>query len=268
MKGIQHASSAALSSEALRAKDARSSAANEQPDDCAEADEHEAADDPMGVQGADGEEEDNEPADDGFGDSIFTSAAGAPAVKKPRVHDAAIASSTPAATPGTISPTEGMSGGPKSVKGKNKGAGKGRNPAPTSSVLPTSNQQATLDKAAEASRKMKDVFGAEKMWDGKVRSRQVDAMAKSTASLSSKLCSLPPERCPDAIELSERLMAEVAEMESRHDAISNLRADPRNNVDQMDKASKDALLTCDLSVLSTMLVKIAADLVKQMDTQD
>ena len=265
LKGIQHASSAALSSEALRAKDARAAAANEQPDEFQDPDEAEVAEDTMGVPAPDGEE-DNEPLDDGFGDSIFTSAAQVPATKKPRVHDTATAgSTTPSATPGTSSPTQVSRGGWTGLKGKIKGAGKNKSPA---SSLPTANQQTTLDKAADASQKMKDVFGAEKMWEGKVRSRQVDAMAKSTASLSSKLCSLPSDRCPDAIELSERLMAEVAEMESRHDAIANLRAEPRNNVDHMDKAAKDAMLTCDLSVLSSMLVKMAADLVKQMDTQD
>ena len=132
----------------------------------------------------------------------------------------------------------------------------------------TPAQQGLLQKASETMQKLKEGFGAEKMWEGSLRRRQVEAMSKSAAALSAKLGALDPKKCPSALQASESMMDEMADVEARFDAFAVVKGDPRTAIETLDPDVQKALLTCDMAVLGAMLSKIAADLLKQMDVQD
>ena len=134
-------------------------------------------------------------------------------------------------------------------------------------AAPTAAQQVVLDKANEALSKIKTSFGADKIWEGIVRRRQVDGFIKSTSALSAKLGGLPSDKVPEALDISQKLMEEVNTLDARYDAITSVRQSPRASVEQMEKPDHDALLTCDMAVLNSMLTKTAADLLKQLDSQ-
>ena len=273
LKGIQQASESAISYAALMEKDRANMMAEE------EAEEDEAPvpvetpgeDDGIQAENLDDDEGQGGADGDGFEDSIFVpaSAVPEPGVPPKRLRTESARPAGNPAIPRREAPA--LSNPLASHSGRSPAAGHQPELGPakkkTGAGL-SAKEQSVLDKAEESLNKMADVFGPEKMWEGKVRSRQVEAMARAASSSSSKLCSISEEKCPQAHDLSNKLMVAVSDMEARHDAITHIRADARQSVESLDKHKVDAILTCDLSVLSSMLVKTGADLVKLMDTQD
>ena len=268
LQGVEKARASAITERQLYEKDLAREAASVHEE------LEEAVGSASGQDDAEGEElheededmpENSKPVEDGFDDIIFKAAldqaAPAPASKKHRSAEPAASSKAlpdSHAAPAVMNARAGLA--------KEARAGTTRHGKPAGA--PSAQQQAVLDKAKEMRAKILDVFSAEKMWEGKVRQRQVEAISKSASTMSGKLGSLPQDKCPMALTESSELMDEISAMESRYDAISCLRAEPRASIDGMEKCNLDALLTCDLATLSTMLMKVAADLIKLMETQD
>ena len=130
----------------------------------------------------------------------------------------------------------------------------------------TPGQEALVAKGEESLQKMKTNYSAEKLWEGGVRSRQIDALQKSSSQISAKLSALPMT-CQRGHDLSTDIMAQVSSIEQMFELFTLLRADISPFLDTMETESEDVLLSCDMSVLSGMLLKTAAEFIKKTDSQ-
>lgn len=148
---------------------------------------------------------------------------------------------------------------------KGRGRGSVKNPVEADAEM-TPGQESLVTKGEEALQKLKTNYSAEKLWEGPVRSRQIEALAKSSSQIASKLSALPLG-CQRGHDLSSEIMGQVSSAQEMFELFTTMRADIAPFLDTMEKDAEELLLSCDMSVLSGMLLKTAADFIKKTDSQ-
>lgn len=168
-------------------------------------------------------------------------------------------------TPKSTQPPKSFAATLSSGKGRGRGALNKASAEEEDSEL-TPGQESLVTKGEEALEKLKTNYSAEKLWEGGVRPRQIEALAKSSSQVSSKLSALPLT-CQRGHDLSSEIMGQVSAIQEVFDLFTKLRADITPFLDTMEKEAEDVLLSCDMSVLSGMLLKTAAAFIKNTDSQ-
>ena len=116
--------------------------------------------------------------------------------------------------------------------------------------------QAAISKAEKAKAK---ILTAEQLWHGKTRERQISAITQACLTAATKLHGLHDD---EASIIAQEITTASGVMESQYQLFSKLKSDPSAAVSALDDADYEALMTCEISVLYTVLSTTAEELLK------
>ena len=153
-------------------------------------------------------------------------------------------------------------------KGLGKGHVKGPGKIPDLPVkTPKSkgtNAELALSKAREAIAKYEDMFSDTKLWDGKVRARQVDTMSNALNRHASQIMCLNSQD-PDDIALATRCSEFADTVAEKVKFLQDVRQAPEHSAGAITESHYACAKTMSIQVLSNVIVWVAGQLLKDFD---
>ena len=144
--------------------------------------------------------------------------------------------------------------------------GNGGAPNLTNSGKAMSKKQATAyDKALTAVTKYEEAFSNKNIWENKPRKRSVETAVKSMESHAAKLVTIGNA---DSDRLVLRINAWIDEVMPRFDIITEVKANPRDFVESISDDRVKLLKGMSVNLVSQMIIAIAADCLKSLDSDD
>ena len=123
----------------------------------------------------------------------------------------------------------------------------------------TVTQGGLLSKATEHHEKMLTQYSPEKLWEGKIRQRAIDALSKATAQLSAKLTALPLPANQALHDKASQMMTDASAVGCRFDLFAKMKASPLEYVGTLSEVDKEILLHCDMSMISSILTQFGSE---------
>jgi hypothetical protein len=144
--------------------------------------------------------------------------------------------------------------------------GNRRAPKPTTGGQTMSKRQSALyDKASTALTKYQDTFSNKSIWETKPRKRSAETAVKSMESHSAKIVTIGTA---DSDKLVLDINQWIDDVMPRFDIITEVRTNPRDFVDPISDEKMKLLKGVGINLLSQMIIAIAADCLKNLDSDD
>ena len=180
----------------------------------------------------------------------------APPAPSPSGNDAP---EKPEAQPETPAP-KGVPGPRRPIPPANRRTTQGEEaPAIPKPPVPSAGQT-VVSKAKKLFEDKQASLSDEKLWEGKLKKRQVETGAKQLEDSAGKLLGDPT--CFDLINQMTEMSQQIVR---KFEFLSDLKKDPARYIDQMDQDSADIFCALSPSLAATVIVSVATHLLKDVE---